>query len=151
MIFKLADFILDKLFFKQPVLKQFFKFSLVGGFNAIVDFTVYFSLTRGFDWFKQNYLIANALAFVGAVTCSFFLNNHWTFSDRRVKLEPASYLGFVGISLLTLAVIEFILYQLVNNLGVFDLFAKLAILLISAIMNFCLSRLWIFKKDKNLD
>ena len=146
MIFKLADFILDKLFFHFPTLKQFFKFSFVGGFNSIVDFSVYFFLTRGLDWFGRNYLIANALAFIGAITCSFFLNNHWTFKDRRVKPELPVYLRYVGLSLFTLAIIEVILYYLISNLGVFDLFAKLGTLVISAILNFSLARLWIFKK-----
>lgn len=147
MIFKIADFILDKLFGKQPLLKQFFQFSFVGGFNAIVDFTLYFSLTRGVGWFKENYLVANAIAFLAAVTCSFFLNNYWTFKERSVKPSPGIYLKYIGLSLLTLAVVEFLLYQLVNNFGVYDLFAKIVILLISAIINFNLSRLWIFKKS----
>lgn len=147
MIFKLADFILDKLFGQAPLLKQFFQFSFVGGVNAIVDFTLYFSLTRGIYWFQENYLIANAVAFLAAVTCSFFLNNHWTFKERAVKPAPGVYLKYLGTSLLTLAAIEFLLYQLVNNLGVFDLYAKFAILLLSAIINFSLSRLWVFKKS----
>ncbi|MDP2586450.1 MAG: GtrA family protein [Candidatus Komeilibacteria bacterium] len=146
MIFKIADFILDRMFRNQPTLKQFFQFSLVGGLNAIVDFSIYFSLTRSIDWFKENYLVANALAFLAAVTCSFFLNNHWTFKERAVKPSAGIYFKYLGLGLLTLAVIEFLLYQLVNNLGVYDLYAKILILLVSAIINFSLSRLWIFKK-----
>ncbi|MFA6304877.1 MAG: GtrA family protein [Patescibacteria group bacterium] len=143
---KLFEIIFPRLFLRFPVLKQFAKFAMVGAVNAIIDFLVYYFLTRSFAWFNLHYLTANALAFSAAVTSSFFLNNRFTFYSPENRANAHSYFKFFAFNLLTLLIVEACFYFLVGYLGVYDIVAKYLLLVLSGISNFTFSRIWVFKK-----
>lgn len=126
-------------------MRQFFQFALVGVANTAVDFGVYVLLTRSVMWFQVNYLIANALAFFLAISNSYILNRHWTFKNSPKQNFFSSYVKFNLVCLFTLMVIELTLYLLVERAGVYDLFAKVLIVLESQIFNFFLSKYLVFK------
>lgn len=132
-------------FLKFPTLKQFIKFSLVGVLNTLIDFFAFFLLTRLIPWFKDNYLVANALAFSLAVTNSFILNKRWTFKNFRRDNLLAQYFKFFILSALTLLITGLFLYYLINQLNIYDLLAKVIVILISVSCNFFISRLFIFR------
>ncbi|MCX6785495.1 MAG: GtrA family protein [Candidatus Komeilibacteria bacterium] len=136
--------VLNRYFFRFPVLKQFIKFSLVGVVNTLIDFSIFFILTRTSPWFKANYLAANAIGFSLAVTNSFWLNKKWTFQDRNKTKLTRQYLKFFGLNFMILIITEICLYYLIQHLNVYDLLAKVLIVLISVIINFFISRSFIF-------
>ena len=59
------DSLIIKFLNNRPSLRQFIKFSLVGGFNTIVDLVAYIFFTRVIPW---HYLVAGTLAFLIAAT-----------------------------------------------------------------------------------
>lgn len=126
--------------------QQFIKFSAVGALNTAVDFGVYFTLTRLIFLFQQNYLLANALAFLAAVTNSYFLNKYWTFAFNERGSFWKQYGLFFITSLFTLTVLEIILYYLIERLDIYDLFAKVLLIIISVVLNFFFSKFIVFKK-----
>ena len=129
--------------FKLPSFGQFIRFSVVGLINTLIDFLVYFGLTRTISWFGEHYLIANALSFAAASTNSFFLNKHWTFDNQ--KKGGGQYFKFIAVVAFTLMLSEVVLFFLVNRLGIYDLFAKILVLIVSVVSNFLLSKLLVFK------
>lgn len=133
-----------RCFLKFPAFKQFIKFSLVGAVNTLIDFSTFFLLTRTMPWFRENYLVANALAFSLAVTNSFLLNKRWTFKDQNKANLATQYLKFFGLSFITLIITEICLYYLIQQLNIYDLLAKVLVILISVIINFFISRSFIF-------
>jgi putative flippase GtrA len=106
----------------------------------VVDFCVYFFLTR---LFGINYLLANALAFLSAATNSYFLNKFFTF---RINLSAnwQQYLRFIFFNLVTLAVIEFLMYVGVAHLFVADWQIKIFLALLSGVLNFSFSKFLVF-------
>ena len=134
-----------KTLFKFPSLKQFIKFSLVGLVNTLIDFIIYFALTRLITWFADYYLVANAIAFAVAATNSFYLNKYWTFQSKDKRQITFQYFKFLLVSIFTLILVEAFLYLFVNYLGMFDLYAKVLVIIISLISNFFLNKLIVFK------
>lgn len=130
-------------FGRWPDFRQFFQFSIIGAVNTLIDFSIYALLTRQVHWFSQYYLAANAISFFCAVSMSYFLNSSITF---RQDIDWLKYFKFVSVNLFTLMIIEVVLYWLVEHLSVFDLYAKILILLLSAVSNFILSKRLVFKK-----
>ena len=137
---------LEKIWQRFPTLKQFIKYSFVGVLNTITDFFIYFLLTRLIYWFNENYLVANAISFTCAVTQSFFINKNWTFQYKSDNNFHFHYLKFFLANAFTLLVNQFILYSLVDWLNIFDLYAKVLLIISSVILNFTIVKFWVFKK-----
>jgi len=146
MIKIVLSFLSNKIWPRYPSLKQFFKFGAVGVLNTATDFIVYFSLTRGINWFGHYYLVANAISFSIAVTQSFFINKYWTFQDTEKNNASFQYFKFFLANVLTLSINQLILYLLVDGFGIYDLFGKILIIVTYTAMNFTLFKFWVFKK-----
>lgn len=129
---------------KVPVsLRQFIKFSLVGVANTTIDIGFYLFFTRVFGIF---YLVANILAFLIAVTNSYFLNRRFTFkSKQNKKLE---YSLFVVVQIVGLLIAELILYVSVTSFGWIDIHGKLVAVVIVIFWNFIASKNFVFKIRK---
>lgn len=125
------------------LLRQFVKFCLVGFTNLLVDFSIYWLLTRVFDCF---YIVAAILSFLVAVTWSFFINRRWTFRHfcGDIKIQ---YLKFFTANLISLGLNLLIFYALVEYGQLNDLLAKLIVAVIVAFFNFAINRFWTFRRE----
>lgn len=142
---KLLAIVINLPIFREfKFIEKFIKFSLVGLVNTIIDFSIFFGLTRLLVFFEPHYLLANLLAFTIANMFSFIANKHWTFGNQS-KSYLAQYYKFLSVSLLALAAVQLTLYLLISSFGVWDLVAKIAALLVSVIIGFLGSRWWAFK------
>lgn len=132
---------------------QFVKFGLVGLSNNVVFYLLYaviIFLLRGLAW-KQDYLLANALAFTISIFWSFYWNNKFVFkkteNNRRNMWRALgkcflSY-GFTGY------ILENILsYIWIERIGISKYIAPLFNLVFTLPVNFLLNKLWAFK-DKS--
>jgi len=125
-------------------LRQFLKFSLVGGICTIFDFIIYIFLTRFFSFWQSYYLWANFLSIALAATINFVWNRKWTF--RVVKRDVfGQYFKFWIAVVLGLLVYQLILYLSVEWLGVFDLLGKIIGAIIAWILRFFINKFWTFK------
>lgn len=124
-----------------PAVRQFTKFALVGSVNTATSFTLYFTLTR---WAGFSVAAANPVAFVLAVSVSFFLNRRWTFrvstGDHRMQ-----YAKFFAVNLVGLALNQAILLGLHFGLHLNDLIAWFGAVAVVMFWNFFANRHWTFK------
>ena len=130
---------------KYPTAKQFAKFVMVGLVNTAIDFFIYFSLTRGTDFFEQHLLSANIIAFSIAATNSFFWNKKWTFRDQG-KNYHVQYSKFLIVSIGGLLLSQGIFVLGVHYLKISDIITKLAAVVIITFWNFALNKRWTFRK-----
>ena len=128
----------------QTVKLEFLRFGLVGVVNTLVDFAVFVLLYRlvGLDP-----LLANALAFLVAVTNSYFLNHHWTFRQSETPLSISAYLRFAvlnagGLLIGSLAILSLGHYMPME-------LAKLIATAITLVVNFTSSKIFVFKTDRS--
>jgi len=133
------------VFVKYPAAKQFAKFVMVGLVNTAIDFLIYFSLTRGTDFFEQHLLSANIIAFSIAATNSFFWNKKWTFRDQG-KNYHVQYSKFLTVSIGGLILSQGIFVLGVHYLKISDIITKLAAVVIITFWNFALNKRWTFRK-----
>ena len=125
-------------------MKQFIKFVIVGSVNTAIDFFIYFSLTRGTDFFERHLLRATIIAFSIAATNSFFWNKKWTFRDHG-KNYHIQYSKFLIVSIGGLLLSQGIFVIGVHYLKISDILTKLAAVAIVTFWNFTLNKLWTFK------
>jgi len=96
-----------------------------------------------------NVLIANAIAWVLAVAFAFITNKLYVF--RSKSFEPSllrrELISFVGARLLTLGIDELGMMLLVSVMGMNDWIAKTIVNVLVIVLNYILSKLFIFKKE----
>ena len=127
------------------VLGQLSKFCLVGLGNTAVDFTIYISLTRGWEFWLYYYLGANLIAFVVANIFSFVVNKSWTFKNKEYSSYHWQYLKFLIVSLGALVIVEITLFVFVDWLGIYDLVGKVVGIVLSLLWSFAIHRRWTFR------
>lgn len=162
---KSADYIRKhQLIKKYPALKQVIKFAVIGNINNIIDFGIYISLTRGFPYWKEHYLLANLIAFMISVLATFDIVRIWIFKlpilprdedeGEKVKLSQEEernihiqYFKFLFISFIFFGLNEAGLFVFVEFLRIHDIIAKLIAAFIVWIMRFNIHKFWTFKSE----
>lgn len=97
-----------------------------------------------------NELVANVLSWVIAVTFAFLTNRSWVFEvkDKEVLGFFKQAVSFFSGRLVTLGVEEVILLVFVTWLAFDSLLIKLIAQAIVIVLNYVLSKFWIFKKTE---
>lgn len=122
------------------------RFGVVGVVNTLLDFAIFVSLVRGLDMLA---IWANVIAFLIAVTNSFVLNRHWTFSAVRGHVLPLlpAYLRFVAVNAVGIILSTIVIYLLLPFMPV-EL-AKLVSVIASLVWNYFGSRHLVFMAKNN--
>lgn len=79
---------------------RFFRFAVVGGIGAIVDFGILNLLMLA----SLPYVAAGSISFIAAVGNNFLWNRYWTYPDSRSKPIARQVMQFVIINALGLAI-----------------------------------------------
>lgn len=124
--------------------KEQWHYLIVGVCTTLVNYLIYTPLIFFIPFFKENYQIANALAWMGAVAFAYFANGAFVYnstSKRGVKEAGAFVLSRV-FSL----VLEALLLALMVELFHLDKFiAKLVVSVVTIVVNYLTGKL-VFQK-----
>lgn len=113
---------------------------MTGGMTTLINYFIYFVLTG----ISLNYLAANSLAWIGAVVFAYTANRRVVFQstgDRRKE-----FLGFFTVRLATLFLENIMLYAFVESVGIAEMPAKIAVSVITVILNYFACKYSIFKE-----
>lgn len=93
------------------------------------------------------YLIANILAWLGAVAVAFFTNKYWVFHSKSWKKEIwiTECIQFISARLVTGVLDMIMMYVMVSLAGMSEMIAKIIVTVVVIVINYVLSKLWIFK------
>lgn len=126
---------------------QFIKFGIVGGFNTLLTYLIYFAgISLGI-----HYVISNAIAFVITVFISFLLNNHFVFKgEQQGKLAwlKALLKVYASYASTPLVLTSILLWIQVDYLGISEKIAPLINLIFTVPINFLLNKYWAYR-DKS--
>jgi putative flippase GtrA len=116
------------------------KFCVVGFSGMVVDF--------GTTWLLKekggiNKYLANSTGFVLATTSNYFLNRIWTFHSHNQEIA-FEYMSFLGISVIGLALNNFIIYLLTAKFHLNFYVAKFFAIGVVTIWNFVMNYLVTF-------
>lgn len=135
--------------------KELVKYGIVGFIGLGVDWAAFF-LFR--DVLGINYIASHILGSILAITNNFLLNSYFTFkATDKIWQRAISFFGIAGIGLVIGSALLPVFVQLISfTLSYFDLvslapktiqnFAKLAITIIIAFLQFFLNKYFTFKK-----
>ena len=116
-----------------------------GVLTTLVNLLIFYPLSRGIS-----YLIANVVAWIGAVVFAFFTNKAFVFEDHDWSAGTLFRQGaaFAAARLLSLGMEELILLIFVERMGLNADITKLIAQVLVVIANYVFSKLWIFRKRK---
>nr|WP_294494720.1 GtrA family protein [uncultured Mediterraneibacter sp.] len=121
--------------------KELFTYLVSGGITTAVNYMLYLALM----WAGVPYLIANSIAWVGAVLTAYALNRLWVF--RSKKQMGAELASFAALRFITLVLENALLWLLISRLDAAALPAKLIVSVVTVIGNYVLCKFGIFKKE----
>lgn len=125
------------------MVRQLGRFLLAGGAAVTIDFATFLILR----WLGVPLILANTGAFTLAFITGFMINRHWTFDAAhghgRRQLARYGAVALAGLLLNTAVLMTLV------ALGAAEIPAKGAATLVSATVNFALSRSWVFANDNH--
>ena len=127
--------------------KQFIKYVVIGASSLAIDFVVYFLLTRTIPLFHSHFVEAKTVSFFTSSIFNFNFNKRWTF-DKKTSHNIYEVIKYYSVSFAALAINALLMSVFLKILG--DLVAWLLVAIITAIINFILSRQWVFGNNNNL-
>lgn len=123
---------------------QFVRFCFVGTLNAVVDLTVYLSLTRILHLWENQLTYATMTAFIIANINSYFFNKFWTFKNSESKYH-IQVPKFLLVTFMGLGINACFFHLLTYNFHLYDIYSKIIVAGIVLFWNFLLNKFWTFK------
>ncbi len=123
------------------LIHKFIKFCVVGFSGMVIDFGTTWLLK---EKVKVNKYIANSTGFVLAATSNYIWNRFWTFQSENSHVVT-EYFSFIIISLIGLAINNFLIYLLSDKMKFNFYFSKLIAIGVVTVWNFVLNYLITFR------
>lgn len=117
---------------------------IVGVCTTLINYLIYAPLVFLLPFFKENYQLANVLAWVGAVTFAYFANGAFVYqSTAKRGLKEAG--AFALSRLFSLVLETALLFLMVELLHLDELIAKVLVSVVTIVVNYLTGKL-VFKK-----
>ena len=129
--------------FKEQILYLVF-----GGLTTLVNIGVYALCTRAFE---VEVMAATVIAWGIAVAFAFFTNKFYVFEskEKTAKVWLKESASFVAARVFSMLLELLIMYVFVEMLGFNDMLFKIIANIVVIIVNYILSKFWIFKNKNN--
>jgi putative flippase GtrA len=138
------DFI-NFLFKKQTdnTILQLFRYTFVGGFAFLIDFSTLYILT---DNFKVHYLLAGGVSFILGLIANYILSVKWVFNSKKVENRFLEFILFTLIGMVGLGLNELFLWILTDLLLIYYLLSKIVTTFLIYFWNFFARKYILFNK-----
>lgn len=124
--------------------REIILYIIFGVLSTIINIIVYYLLT---NYGEMNYLLSNFFAWIISVAFAFVTNKSLVFKSKnnfKQGLKEALY--FLGARIFSLGIDMLIIYLLISVLSWDSLISKIISNIVVIILNYILSKLYIFKK-----
>ena len=123
------------------LIKQLFKFGIVGIIAFIIDYGLFAILTT----LNMHYLLAQIISFTVSLIFNYWASIKWVFNAKKQTLKEI--IIFIILSIIGLGINEILLYIGVDKFGYHELIVKLIATIIVMIYNFITRKLIIEKHN----
>jgi dolichol-phosphate mannosyltransferase len=142
-IFYYIQNLVGYLSYEKNVIKEFFKFAIVGGLGTLVNIAILYLLTEKAGVY---YMFSAIFSFIIAMTSNFILNKVWTFKEN-IKLNAGKkYLQFGLVSVSALLVNLLFLYLFTEIFGIYYIISQILAIGLALIINFLGNKIWTFSR-----
>lgn len=129
--------------------EEIINYLIVGVLTTIVSLGLYylcvFTVLNPKDALQLQ--IANIISWIGAVIFAYVTNRIFVFKSKNSN-KKKEFAGFVSSRIVTLIMDMTIMFVMVTLLHLNDKIAKLVVQVVVTIMNYILSKLFVFKNKK---
>lgn len=135
---------LNKLYKKY---EEIINYLIFGVLTTLVSIGTYFIFARLLNF---HYLVSNVLSFIISVLFAFVTNKLYVFKskDKTKNKVLKEFIAFISSRLLSFGTDTLIMYILVSVIKIDDMIAKIIVQIIVIVMNYILSKVFVFKKKK---
>ena len=130
--------------------EEIINYIIIGGLTTVVSLLVYYGLT--YTIFDPNVSlelqITNIISWISSVTFAYFTNRKYVFKQKN-KINFKEISGFYLSRISTLILDMLLMYIFVTKLKFNDKIIKLIVQVIVIVLNYVLSKIFVFKKEKN--
>ncbi|WHY19015.1 GtrA family protein [Paenibacillus sp. G2S3] len=123
---------------QSNIVKQFIKYAIVGVIGTAVQSLTLILLV---EKMSANPLLGSVIGFIFSLIVSYFINVKWTFKTER---RSSFFYKYMIVSISGLGINLLIMFLMVNLIGLWYIWAQMAIIIIVPISNFFLNRYWAF-------
>ena len=128
-------------FIKSIIRQQIFKFIIVGGFCACIEFITFNFLIK---FTKIEYLVANVISIVIAIIINYMLSRAFVFEKSRYS-KRNEFLSFILFSVLAIALNQIILWMFFEVIKLDIQLCKALAIIIVAFFNYLTKKHIVFK------
>lgn len=129
--------------------EEIISYLIFGVLTTVVSFITYFLFTRLIftGGTQLDIQISNVLSWICAVSFAYITNRTFVFKSKNTGKELIKEISsFVGARVFSLVVDMVCMFVLIEWIHLNDIIAKLIVQVIVVVMNYVLSKLFIFKK-----
>ncbi|MCK4540256.1 glycosyltransferase [Candidatus Parcubacteria bacterium] len=127
--------------------KIYIKYVISGCTGALVNLSTLFILT---EFAHIYYLVSVVIAFFVSLAVSFNLQKRWTFRDNNKKVFKQVLIYFI-IAGTDLLINIYLLYFLVEKLGIWYMMAQVMVYGSLSVLSFILYKFLVFRKEKKMN
>ena len=127
----------------NKLLRQIFRFGIVGGIAFLIDYSLLYVFT---DLLGINYLVSAAMSFTISLVFNYILSIKWVF-DVGHKQTMKDVILFVVLSVIGLGINELIMFLGVDKIDINYMIVKLFATFIVMIFNFITRKIFIEKNS----
>lgn len=128
-----------KIYKKYEEIISYFIFGILTTLVSIFSYTFFAKIVN------INYVISNILSWILSVTFAFFTNKKYVFKVNNSNVIKDMF-SFYLSRLTSLGIELLIMYIMITILKFNDIFSKIVIQFIVVVLNYILSKLFVFKK-----
>ena len=125
----------------KKLIKQIFKFGIVGGLAFIIDYGIFTLLTQIFN---IHYLVSSIISFSVSVIFNYIMSIKWVF-DVNKKQDTKDFVVFIVLSVIGLGLNSLIMYISVDIISIHEMISKIVATFIVMIYNFITRKIFIEK------
>jgi len=120
---------------------QLFRYTFVGGFAFIIDFSLLFVLT---EYAGIHYLVSAAIALTAGLIINYFLSILWVFDKRKLVNKSVEFTLFAAIGIIGLGLNELFIWVFTEFAGLYYLLSKIVSTAIVYLWNFFARKFTLF-------
>ena len=131
---------------KKFVNRETITYVICGALTTLVNMVTYAVCCKMMD-----ILVANTIAWILSVLFAYVVNKIFVFQSKTKKASEITkeIVGFFGGRVGTLLIESLILFVFITTLGFNEMIIKIAAQFVVLVLNFVISKLFVFKKKKD--
>jgi putative flippase GtrA len=124
---------------------QFIRYTFVGGFAFLVDFSLLYLFT---EYVGFHYIASASISFVAGLFTNYFISVKWVFTASKIKNRKLEFIFFALIGIAGLILNAIFLYVFTDIFKIYVMYSKIISAALIYLWNFFARKYLIFNNSK---